>query len=169
MNIEAISPSTTANDFRDAMRNLTGGVSLITIPGIDGEPQGMLATAVSSVTDSPPTVLVCIRKLAAIHDALITGGTFCVNFLAEHHLDLAQRFSSPEARQTRFQHNKWMMLHSESPVLEDALSSLDCSLEEIVEVGSHNVIFGRVLSTRSAQAGWPLLYFNRNYGGFSKI
>ncbi|MDI5929578.1 flavin reductase [Rhizobium leguminosarum] len=161
--------SLSAELFRDAMRNLASGVSLITIPGVNGEPQGMLATAVSSVTAAPPTVLICVQRTATMYDALIAGGSFCVNFLGQHHLDLAKRFSDPTNRQSRFQFDNWLTLHTGAPVLEDALSSLDCSVLKVVEVGSHDVIFGQVLAARGGGCEPPLVYFNRNYGGFADI
>lgn len=155
-------------EFRDAMRHLASGVSLVTTKGRDGRRQGMLATAVLSVTADPPTILVCVNQSATMHDDLIDGRNFCVNFLGHRHLELSRRFSSSEARESRFDGDRWTTLSTGAPVLEGALSALDCRLERTVEVGSHSVVFGKVIEIRVAPTlgDKPLLYYDRHYGEF---
>lgn len=155
-------------EFRDAMRHLASGVSLITTRGRDGSRHGMLATSVSSVTADPPTILVCINRNATMHGDLIGSGSFCVNFLGQRHRDLSRRFSSSEARSSRFDSDRWTTLKTGAPVLEGALSVLDCHLQNTVEVGSHSVLFGEVrgISVAPPADDGPLLYYDRQYGEF---
>lgn len=159
------------DSFREAMRHLASGVSLITTRGLNGGRHGMLATAVSSVTADPPTLLICVNRNATMHDDLVASGHFCVNFLGQQHRELSRRFSSSDARQSRFEIGSWTSLKSGAPALEDALSVLDCALENAVEVGSHTVLFGRVQAVRTAppQVDRPLLYYDRKYGAFVGI
>lgn len=155
-------------EFRDAMRHLASGVSLVTTKGLDGRRQGMLATAVSSVTADPPTILVCVNRTATMHKDLIESRNFCVNFLGHRHLDLSRKFSSSEARDSRFDGSGWTTLGTGAPVLESALSALDCELVSAVEVGSHTVLFGKVVESQVATGSdeKPLLYYDRQYGEF---
>jgi flavin reductase (NADH)/flavin reductase len=155
-------------EFRDAMRHLASGVSLVTTKGLDGRRQGMLATAVSSVTADPPTILVCVNRSATMHNGLIESQNFCVNFLSHRHLELSRRFSSSEARESRFDGNDWTTLSTGAPVLGGALSAIDCELESAVEVGSHSVLFGRIVEIRAASCSdeKPLIYYDRQYGEF---
>lgn len=154
--------------FRDAMRHLASGVSLITSRGPNGRRHGMLATAVSSVTADPPTILVCVNRNATMHDDLVESGSFCVNFLGQRHRELSQRFSSSEARSSRFDVDNWTTLTTGAPVLGDALSVLDCRLDSAVEVGTHSVLFGQVRGIRVAppSSDKPLVYYDRQYGEF---
>ncbi len=48
--------------FRDAMSSLAAAVNVITTDGPHGR-AGFTATAVCSVTDQPPTLLVCITAV----------------------------------------------------------------------------------------------------------
>jgi flavin reductase (DIM6/NTAB) family NADH-FMN oxidoreductase RutF len=155
-------------EFRDAMRHLASGVSLITTRGRDGSRQGMLATSVVSVTADPPTLLVCVNRSATMHDHLIESGSFCVNFLSQRHRELSLRFSSSEARSSRFETENWTILKTGAPALEGALSVLDCHLENVVEVGSHSVLFGKVQEIKASPSAVdnPLLYYDRQYGQF---
>lgn len=157
------------DQFRNALRYLASGVSLITTTGPDGRWQGMVATAVTSVTAEPPTILVCLNRTVTMHGDLITSRKFCVNVLGQGHIELSRRFSSAEARGSRFDTGEWTTLNTGAPVLDDALSALDCRLENVVEVGSHSVLFGKVMEIKvtSLPGDRPLLYYDRQYGGFA--
>src|ERR1700737_5557370 len=80
------------NMFRSAMSRLGAAVNLITSDGPGGR-HGLTASAVCSVTDDPPTVLVCINRASASNALLKDNGVLCVNVLASHHEELSQRFS----------------------------------------------------------------------------
>jgi flavin reductase len=55
-----------ATDFKNAMSLLTGAVNVVTTTGVSGR-HGFTASAVCSVTDAPPTLLVCINNSAYSH------------------------------------------------------------------------------------------------------
>lgn len=157
--------------FREAMSRLACGVSLITTRSAEGRPLGMLATAVSSVTADPPTLLVCINRSASIHAELRANGIFGVNFLGQRNHDLARRFASSEARESRFQTDDWRTAVTGAPLLGDALAVLDCRLDQVVEAGTHDVIFGRIEAIQLAPtvAESPLVYFGRSYSGLCEF
>jgi flavin reductase (NADH)/flavin reductase len=160
-----------ADGFRAAMRFLASGVSLITTRRPDGVAQGMLATAVSSVTADPPTILICVNRSATMHDDLVASGNVCVNLLGQQHLALSKRFSSSEARESRFEVGNWTRLRTDAPVLENALSALDCSVDKTIDAGSHTIILGKVLAVRvdPSAADEPLVYYDRQYGRWASL
>ena len=55
-----------ATDFRNAMSLLTSAVSVVTTAGM-ADRHGFTASAVCSVTDTPPTLLVCMNKTSRSH------------------------------------------------------------------------------------------------------
>ena len=55
-----------ATDFRDAMSLLTSAVSVVTTAGM-ADRHGFTASAVCSVTDTPPTLLVCMNKACLLY------------------------------------------------------------------------------------------------------
>ena len=55
-----------ATDFRDAMSLLTTAVNVVTTAGATGV-HGFTASAVCSVTDTPPTLLVCMNQTSRSH------------------------------------------------------------------------------------------------------
>ena len=63
-----------ATDFRNAMSLLTTAVNVVTTKGVSGA-HGFTASAVCSVTDTPPTLLVCMNQTSRSHAYLIYNKT----------------------------------------------------------------------------------------------
>jgi len=80
-------------DFRNGMSFLTGAVNVITTAGATGR-FGFTASAVCSVTDTPPTLLVCMNRSSSSHSHFIDNEVLSVNVLGAHHQDVSQAFSS---------------------------------------------------------------------------
>jgi len=155
-----------ATDFRDAMALLPTAVNVITTNGPSGT-HGFTASAVCSVTDTPPTLLVCMNQAARSHSHFIDNKTLSVNVLGAQHQQLSNVFASRLSSAERFAHGAWTELSTGAPVLEDALVSFDCEIEQVQEVGTHSVFMCRVVAIRqSGSAGIndeSLVYFNRAY------
>ncbi len=88
--------------FRDAMASCAAGVHVITTDGAAGR-YGITMTAVTPITDEPPTVMLCINRKARIIPILSENGSLCINTLADEHQDVAEHFAgltglSPEER-----------------------------------------------------------------------
>ena len=111
-----------ATDFRNAMSLLTGAVNVVTTIGASGR-YGFTASAVCSVTDTPPTLLVCMNKASYLHAYFIENKILAVNVLGAHHQPISNAFSSKMNSVERFKHGVWTELKTGSPVLEDALVS----------------------------------------------
>jgi flavin reductase len=149
--------------FRDAMSRLGAAVNIITTDGPAGR-HGLTASAVCSVTDSPPTLLVCVRRAARAHDVLKVNGALCVNILAGRHQNLSDDFGrSGIAVDQRFAGGSWTHLATRAPVLIDAAASLDCRIAQVAEVGTHSVLFCEVEDIAIAPQPEGLIYFNRLY------
>ncbi|WP_020533706.1 flavin reductase family protein [Flexithrix dorotheae] len=156
--------SVSSDHFRDGMRFLTGAVTIVTTDGEKGR-GGFTATAVASVTDEPPTVLVCINKQNQINEIIKDNGVFAINVLKNGAEDLSNRFAGFDKVpfEQRLEKGNWKTSEMNLPVLEDALVTFECRLQQIVESGTHNVVFGEVKSVIINEEKPPLLYFNRAY------
>jgi flavin reductase len=149
--------------YRDAMAGLGAAVNIITSDGEAGL-AGCTASAVCGVTDEPPTLLVCINRSSRNNAAFRANGKLCVNVLSAQQQALAAHFStSALALDERFAAAQWEHLATGSPVLRDALASLDCEIESIAEVGTHTVFFCAVKAVRTRGAGDALIYYGRRY------
>jgi flavin reductase len=154
--------------FRLGMRTLAGAVNIITSTHA-GHRYGMTATAVCSATAEPPTVLVCINKLAVTHDAIAKAKAFCVNVLRAEDWELSTIFSGAQTGETRFRNGNWTRLATGSPVLIDALVSFDCRVVKTLTHGTHTIFLGQVEQILVGQKGKPLLYSDGQYAKLASL
>lgn len=147
-----------AATFRNAMRELTAGVTVVTALGPDG-PRGLTATAVCSVSADPPTLLVCVNRETEGHAAIRAAQAFCVNVTAQEHRPLAEHFAGRSGLRgaERFAHGAWRTLVTGAPVLEDAIAAFDCRVVEALDWGTHTVFLGAVAATHAADPARPAL------------
>ena len=157
-----------ATDFRNAMSLLTGAVNVVTTAGESGR-HGFTASAVCSVTDTPPTLLVCMNQASRSHVHFIENKILTVNVLGAHHQHISNVFSSKLSSEERFEYGRWTDLKTGSPVLEDALVSFDCQIEQIQEVGTHSIFMCRVVAIQHSQQDESLVYFNRAYHSVGQV
>lgn len=152
-------------DFRNAMSLLTGAVNVVTTDGPAGL-AGFTASAVCSVTDQPPTLLVCMNRSSFAHRFFIENGVLCVNVLSAQQQGLSGLFADRTATMAqRFAASPWQALQTGSPALDGSLASFDAQIVQTHEVGTHSVFYAELREVRFAQAEVPggLVYFNRHY------
>jgi flavin reductase len=151
--------------FREAMSRLGAAVHVITTDGPSGK-TGFTATAVCSVSDSPPTLLVCINRSATSMPILRGNGVFCVNTLRAGDEIVADTFAgrTKVAREARFDTgHQWSALTTGSPILTSAVVSCDCRVIEVKAVASHDIYFGMVEAIHQGEPGPALVYHDRLY------
>ncbi|MFA0995151.1 NADH-dependent FMN reductase RutF [Pseudomonas syringae] len=148
--------------FRDAMSSLAAAVNVITTDGQSGR-AGFTATAVCSVTDQPPTLLVCINRSASVYETFIGNGTLCVNTLCNNQQALSNLFGGKTSQEERFAAGHWQSGVTGAPLLEGAKLALDCKVTQSVSVGTHDILFCQVVDIRHQDASDALLYFGRRY------
>jgi flavin reductase len=152
--------------YRDAMSRLGAAVNVITT-GSKGSRHGFTASAVCSVTDEPPTLLVCMNRLSSSRGAFFVGAPLCVNTLAADQQEISASFASGAAMEQRFVGASWATLVTGAPVLEQANAVFDGLVTNILEVGTHSVLFCEVEAVRLGTTAHGLVYFNRRYHGLN--
>jgi flavin reductase len=150
--------------YREAMARVGAAVNVITTDGPGGR-RGFTASAVCSVTDTPPTLLVCLNRNSDSNVALKENMVLCVNTLtaAQQHLSPVFAGMTTDNYDERFAAAVWSVLETGVPVLDEALVSFDCRVSQVTEVGTHSVFFCEVLAVRTVEIGEGLIYFSRNY------
>ena len=165
---EAIGPApvatVAASLFREAMSRLGAAVHVVTTAGPGGK-TGFTATAVCSVSDAPPTLLVCLSRKSQGGPILRENKVFCVNTLGADCGALADVFAgrTGAVMAERFVAGVWSTMKTGAPVLASGVVAFDCRVLEIKAVASHNVIFGAVEDIRLGPAGPALVYHDRAY------
>jgi flavin reductase len=149
--------------FRNGMAMLGGAVSVISTDGEAGK-FGFTATAVTSVTAEPPTLLVCMNRNSFANEHFKKNQVLCVNVLSGRHQQLSGDFANPKlTSEARFASHDWVTLTTGAPALNEALVNFDCRIVDMHEVGSHTVFYCHIVDARQSQEQEALVYFNRAY------
>jgi flavin reductase (DIM6/NTAB) family NADH-FMN oxidoreductase RutF len=162
--VEAGRAGMNSESYRALMRHQAGAVTVIA-SGADGSRAGLTATAVCSLSDNPPTILVCVQRRSGAHDLIAKAGCFSGNLLSREQEDVAERFAGRRGLkgEARFAGLDWGTLETGAPVLAGALASLDCELIDRHQFTTHSIFIGRVVAGVFRADAQPLLYFRGDY------
>ena len=154
----------TSDEFRNAMRHLTGGVSVITAARGD-DISGMTVTSVASLAVDPPTLTVAINRNASTLPLIRRYGAFGVNILSGEQAGVAERFTGKDGHKgaERFAGSSWTIGAFGVPLLRDALVAIGCEAEELIERHSHVIALGRVVHLAASEGNAALAYWRGEY------
>lgn len=150
--------------FREAMSRIAAAVHVVTTDGPGGR-IGATVSAACSVSDEPPSILVCLNRLTRIHTAVLKNRCFCLNTLGDDHEEISEAFAGRNKLEMpdRFAKGKWTVLATGCPALDGARLSVDCEVFSVTEMGTHSIIVGTVVDLRMPAPGKSLLYVRRGY------
>jgi flavin reductase len=160
-------PRASSVAFRRGMRALPGAVCVVAANGSDGSPIGLTATAVTSLSSDPPSLLACVNRNATIASVLTVGAHFSVNLLAATQQDVAEAFGGQRVARgvARFGFGGWYRSEAEVPLLAGANAAFECVVAELHDFATHHVVIGAVLDVRLADVpAPPLIYHDGRYG-----
>ncbi len=159
--------SVNEQDFKNALKLWASGVTVVTSKTEGHGLKGMTATSFSSVSVDPPQILVCINKSADTGDAVLEGKTFAVNVLKADQQEISNQFAGGASQEERFANVNWHEGKTSSPIFDEALVALECTVVQQVLAGTHWVVIGEVQFVE-CHSGEPLLYFNSAYCGLKE-
>ncbi|TKT76985.1 flavin reductase [Aquamicrobium sp. LC103] len=150
--------------YREAMSRFAGAVHVVTTDGQAGR-RGVTVIAACSVSDHPPTILVCLNREKAENDCFAGNGVFALNTLASDQQKIADAFSGLTglSQDDRFALAEWETVSTGAPLLNGALASFDCHLVEAKDVATHRILIGKVTGLRIGDSLRPLIYHHRSY------
>ena len=149
-----------AAGFRQVLGHFCTGVTVITTAGSLG-PAGFACQAFAALSLEPPLVLFCPSRSSATWPVIEQAGHFCANVLADGQQDLARRFGTSGAG--KFAGVGWTPSPSGAPVLDGALTWVECAVEAVHEAGDHFLVTGRVTALGECRAARPLLFYRGRY------
>ena len=98
------------------MSRLGAAVHVVTTAGPGGK-TGATATAVCSVSDAPPTLLMCLNRRSQTNPIVVENGVFCVNTLGAGEAEIADIFAGRTGVMgtDRFNNGEWITLDDRQP------------------------------------------------------
>ncbi len=159
----------TSLDFRKTMSHFAAGVTTVTMVAKNGAYHGITVSSFTSVSLTPPLVLICIDKITAAHDILPTAGAFCVNFLHENQAYLSNRFAGRDPERS-FDDIPLYTAATGAPVFAESLGFVDCRVVNAYDGGDHTIFLGEVVQLGAADPALvngqelsPLIYYKSQY------
>lgn len=156
--------SPTPEDFKSAMRGLVGACSLITVGQGEGA-TGLVVTSGVSLTADPPMVLACINRASSSWPILQARGAFGWSALGAGHQAVAERFSGIGGVRgaARYAGADWVAMAHGTMLLADAPLAFSCTVEEMLDRGTHSILIGRVREIRTKRGQGGLIYWDGTY------
>lgn len=158
-----------SQQMKQGMRRLASGVSVLSATLSDATPFVMTVSSVTSVSDSPASLLVCINRQIQRHEELLPlGSRFAVNLLHQHQTDVSNLCAGRFQDQDRLSLGQWQQ--DNWLVLADSQASFCCTTDQVVNYGTHAIVIGRIerVMIHRDQVD-PLLYANGQYGSFKPL
>ena len=143
--------------FKEAMRRHAAGVCILTV-GEGEDVNGMAATAVTSFSMSPPSLLACVNQEASIAQVLRPGARFGVTVLGRRHEEVVARFSRKPTGRARFDDDQWRFTIGGRPWLADAIANLACEVQVCFGYATHQALIATVTAARLGPQGPSLIY-----------
>ncbi len=154
---------------RDELRGVLGmfatGIAVVTANG-ETAPHGMTANSFTSVSLSPPLVLVCVLRDAAMHQAILDSDSFAISVLSTAQEPVARYFAdrSRPRGEREFDVIDWRPgRHTGVPILAGTLAWLECRLSAVYDGGDHSIFLGSVLELGRGTNRNALLYFGGDF------
>jgi flavin reductase (DIM6/NTAB) family NADH-FMN oxidoreductase RutF len=135
-------------------------VAVLTTPAADATPHGLTVNSFSSLSLNPPLVMVAIDRACSFLNIFELSGYYAVNILREDQLYLSIRFA--ELPEGRFTGVAWHPGVTGSPVLEGALSVIECRTIQVLDAGDHRMFIGEAIEVNTGE-GRPLVFFGSGY------
>ncbi|MGV9667204.1 3-hydroxy-9,10-secoandrosta-1,3,5(10)-triene-9,17-dione monooxygenase reductase subunit [Nocardia niigatensis] len=158
-------PVIDGRQFRNVLGQFCTGITVITtFDGVDGEqaPIGFACQSFAALSLDPPLVLFCPTKESRSWAAIERNGSFAVNMLAEEQQPACARFGSREP--DKFAGIDWHTSELNLPVLDGALATIQCTVDNVLDGGDHYIVIGRVQAlSESTDSGRPLLFYRGQY------
>jgi flavin reductase (DIM6/NTAB) family NADH-FMN oxidoreductase RutF len=146
--------------FRRICGKFASGITIATVKDASGAPHGMTANSFTSVSMTPPLVLICVDHSARILEHFRIGPHFGVNILGAGQKHLSDKFAG--RGYDRFEGVEWFPGETGVPLLPGVLATIECARVNLVTAGDHDIVIGEVLHA-NCQDGEPLVFYASEY------
>ena len=150
--------------FRDCLSRWASGVTVVTTHQA-GARWGFTATSFSGLSMDPPLVLVCLDLRARCRYAFDESAGFAVHLLEAGQQALASRFATRHV--DKFEGVATRPGLFGVPLLDGALSRMECRTADRIVAGDHVILVGEVLRVRLGD-GEPLVFHGRAFHGLRR-
>lgn len=150
--------------MREGMRRLASGVCVVSA-SYAGKRYAMTASSVTSVSDDPASLLICVNKQARFSEPMSSQRFFSVSLLSAAHQAISNLCAIPNEEEERFSQGSWEQDEQTGLYyLHDAQAAFFCEKVKDVEHGTHTIYIGNINKVlTSSELVNPLIYLDGRY------
>jgi flavin reductase (DIM6/NTAB) family NADH-FMN oxidoreductase RutF len=159
-----------AQAMKQGMRQLASGIAVIATRDKIGMSQGMTVTALTSLSDHPPSLLVCLNRAAVSLQAIRDTHNFSINILNNAQQAVSDAFAFAPEGEERFKPGQWQHHATNAQrYLPDALAVFFCIADRFIDYGTHCIVVARIQEVRVQNIHEddaslkPLVYYDGGY------
>jgi flavin reductase (DIM6/NTAB) family NADH-FMN oxidoreductase RutF len=149
--------------FRQAAGRFASGVTVVTTRASEGA-YGVTVSSFASLSLNPLLVTVSINRSSPLLGYVRSAEAFAISVLAGDQQQVADYFASrgrtPEP--AGFATVPTTARQTGAPIIDGCLSWFDCTVEDLLPGGDHEILVGRVAAA-GGRAGEPLVYWSGGY------
>lgn len=150
--------------MKAGMRRLASGVAVITCRDEEHGRQAMTASSVTSLSDSPASLLVCVNTATTMAVSLTPGAAFAVNILSADQQEISNACAGGEQGEGRFALGDWQDNSEQVPLLGGSQVSFSCTVDQVHPYGTHHIVVGQIQSICLDNEQFsPLIYADGGY------
>ena len=149
--------------FRQAAGRFASGVTVVTTRASEGA-YGVTASSFASLSLNPLLVTVSINRSSPLLEYVRSAQAFAVSVLSSDQQQVATYFATrgrtPEP--AGFSTVPTTAQQTGAPIVDSCLSWFDCTVEDVLPGGDHEILVGRVAAA-GGRTGEPLVYWSGGY------
>jgi flavin reductase (DIM6/NTAB) family NADH-FMN oxidoreductase RutF len=146
----------TAADFRAVCSSFVTGVTVVTARSAGGV-HGSTVNSFTSLSTSPPQIIVCLARTTATLGHVLASGKLAVNILSHDQEQVARVFASKES--DKLGRVDWSTGTNGAPLISGSMASLECTVTDVQEQSTHMLIVCQVTRAVHEPAAAPLVFF----------
>ena len=152
---------------KKVLRSIPYGLYVIGVVH-EGVHHAFTGSWLSQCSMKPPRIMLGVRQGTHSLELLKKGQVFSVNFLAKRDVKVLEKFFKPTpADGNRFGDLTYTAKETGAPILDKAISYLECRLVNTFDSGDHLTIIGEVVAAEVISDQPPLIMSDTpwHYGG----
>ncbi|MGC9071448.1 MAG: flavin reductase family protein [Acidilobus sp.] len=154
--------ATTAELIKGFMRSAAQQVYVVTARTPGGDYAALTVSSMTSLSISPPLVLMCIDKSSRNHGVLLEAEHFIVTLLGKDDEWISRIMAEPGDPLSKLRAVDYVE-GPYGPLIPGARPYLVARKWAVYEGGDHSIIVGEVIDGQVVEQPCPLLYHNRSY------
>ena len=153
--------SNIGRDFRDALGQFATGVCVVSAFSKEDYAIGMTINSFASVSLDPRQVLWSLKHNAVTYGMFSSVHEYSISVLSVHQKELSNRYAKPGDH--ALLSGDFLVSERGIPFIQGALAVFECTNDQVVPSGDHDVLIASVSHFHAKGEQPPLMFYSGRY------